>query len=386
MTIDTASNPLGDTQNRELKWLLLSVFVFAYPLAALLGDSDGRLPLLAIPTIAALVIAAIAGIRSAPPAYTLTVISISICLTVFIGSQWTMGVVGDSQKIITFSGVLFIFGFILALSFGSGQILNQMDRALIVLGVITLVLFLSNIGEYDTGRLSYGDSNPIWMGRLFGMSCVAALYALILARIRFILMAPLIAALFLGMIATGSRGPVLAFAVSAFIAVILNPVKNKYLIMGISIYGLVLVIVAIEALGVDGGYRGFSFGQADDTSYFIRLAMFQHTIDSIITYPQGIGVGEFAFMNFTYPHNIFLEIVVEWGWMRGALFLVFLGFGGYCLFRLRVKLQLLLLLFIFEMVNAGLSGDITSPRLLYGLVIAGIAFHVSSEKSRKSFG
>lgn len=377
------SNNVDQLGPSEWKWLLLAVVAFSYPLAALFGDSDGSLSAAGIPTILALAIAGLIGARNSEPSYIATIVIVSVGLLIFSGIQWVTEVGDSHQKIITFSGVLVIFGTVLATSFGTTSILNQTDRAFMILGLIALGLFVSNISEYDTGRLTYGDSNPIWMGRLFGMACVASVYMLVSSRMRPLIVVPLLLAFFVAMVLTGSRGPVFAFFLATLVAVIINPINNKYVFISIGLYvGLILILLS-ESLNLDFGARGLSFGQADDVSYFIRLNMFDYTIDTIRSFPEGIGVGSFYFMGFTYPHNIYLEFIAEWGWFFGGTFIVFIFLGGYFLFLRRDRLQLLLILYVFEVVNGGLSGDITSPRLLYGLAIAGFAFQFSSWRNKK---
>lgn len=364
------------------KWLLLAIVAFSYPLAALFGESDGSLSLVVVPTIIALAISALCGLALSSMPYKIWVIAISASIFLFNGAVWILSDYVDLQKMLVFNGVLFIFGFLLALSLGAPPILESLDWALMVLGVIALIVLLTNVNEYDAGRLTYGDSNPIWMGRLFGMSCVAALYGLIRGRVSPALAVTLLTPLFVAMTATGSRGPVFAFMLAAGVAFLINPIRNKYPIMLAAFFVLALISLFVEVTGKFGGVRGLSFGEADDVSYFIRLNMFEYTRYIITEFEEGIGIGAFSFMNFTYPHNIVLELLSEWGWTAGGAYIVLFFTGGIGLYLAGERLQILLLLFIFDFTNACLSGDITSPRLLYGLTIVGVASVLSGVRNR----
>jgi len=171
----------------------------------------------------------------------------------------------------------------------------------------------------------------------------------------------------------------MSFIIVAIFAFLITPLKHKYTIVVFS--SLVVITVMLLMLAFGGSeFRGLSFGQSDDVSYFIRLDMFAYCRFIISNFPGGIGVGNFSFMNFTYPHNIIVEIFVEWGWLYGTAFTIFLTLGGLGLFRAGSNVHILLMLFIFDLVNALASGDITSPRMLYGLSILGIAFLANGQR------
>jgi hypothetical protein len=375
-----ASTPPHASEN--VKWLLLAIVAYSYPLAALFGDSDGSLSLVVVPTIIALAISALCGLALSSMPYKIWVIAISASILLFNGAVWILSDFVDPQKMLVFNGVLFIFGFLLALSLGAPPILENLDRALMTLGVIALLVLLTNINEFDAGRLTYGDSNPIWMGRLFGMSCMAALYGMIRGRVSPAVAITLLLPLFIAMTATGSRGPVFAFILASGVAFLINPIRNKYPIMVAAFFALSIIVLFVEVTGKFGGIRGLSFGEADDVSYFIRLNMFDYTRYIISEFKEGIGVGAFSFMNFTYPHNIVLELLAEWGWAAGGAYIALFLVGGLGLYYAGPKVQFLLLLFIFDFTNACLSGDITSPRLLYGLTIVGVACVLSGVRNR----
>ena len=374
---ETIQSCAASASDSQAKWVLLAALAYSYPLAALFGASDGSVAMSAIPTIVALIIAStIGGIRVSPKT-SISIIFISAAILSANAIVWLTGGVGDAQKMITFNGVILIFGTMLAFSTAVPEIVQNLDRALMLLGVLAVMIFVTNVSEYDAGRLTYGDSNPIWMGRLFGIASIGALYALIMGRVHFAIAGPMLMIFFAAMTLTGSRGPVLAFIFVACVAFVISPIRYKYTIMFIGVFLTVFFALVLELW--NGGLlaRGLSVGQSDDVSYFIRLDMFEYSKFLISTFPQGIGIGNFSFMNFTYPHNILVEFPAEWGWGMGGAYIMFFFLGGIGIFRMGSTAHILLLLFIFDFVNACASGDVTSPRLLYGLSIMGVAFQLA---------
>ena len=143
---------------------------------------------------------------------------------------------------------------------------------------------------------------------------------------------------------------------------------KRFFLLAPSIFGI--IYVALSLIGEDY-LRGFTFGGIGDEGYQHRNTMFEQTWQDIQDHPDGIGVGNFLFNSFTYPHNIFLEVLTEWGVIYGLFFVVFITAGAALCFFNRYSTDVMRLLVLYEFLNSQVSGDITSPRMLYALCLFG---------------
>ena len=188
---------------------------------------------------------------------------------------------------------------------------------------------------------------------------------------------------FTALIFTGSRGPLISLLVTTFVAALyLAPsgfIKRIILFspfIAASLY-IVLKLISTEYL------RGFSIGGIGDEGYQQRSALFEYTWFTILSEPGGIGIGNFFHNSFSYPHNIFLEVLIEWGIIFGLCFVLFVVFGvALCFFQSGLN-DVFKLLALYEFMNSQVSGDITSPRLLYALCFLGWMFWLFKKSDGK---
>lgn len=359
----------------QTAWWAWATLTFSYPFLALFAE-PGRtsgVPLVVIPAVLALMISAVLGFSRAAPVERAALVSAAVC---FAAINLTVFLTADSlatDKFLQFNLVLLVFGAGVACSFYVKPLYQSLDVALVVLGLFALVALALNANVYQAGRITYGDSNPIWMGRILGFSCIGVFFLGVRVQRLLALWGVIGIALLVGIIMTGSRGPLLAVGAALLAGILLYPFPNKLKMVVAGVWlATVLVVLAVIIGGIEN-LRGLSLGGSDDVSYFIRVSVYEYTTRLIELFPQGIGVGNFFYQGFPYPHNIFLEFLAEWGRVAGGAYIVLIALGGIGLLRSGVVLRPLLLIYIFEVVNASVSGDITSPRFLYGLVMVGIA-------------
>lgn len=275
------------------------------------------------------------------------------------------------DKLEQFAMVLGLFGIATALAMSRPNVIRHFGTGMILLGGIATALLLLSPGEYQAGRLSFGDNNPIWMARLVGYLGLGAIGLYLHDNRTFPLVAILFLASVVGIVMTASRGPLLGLLLSGAFAAVFFSHARKEVVLFFGALGTVFVVLAAMEMGLIGAEL-FTLGSREDSAD-VRTNMLLYTIDLIKQAPEGVGVGWFMYAWQPYPHNLWLEFFVEWGWVVGFAFLALTGLAGLGLMRLPEKYNLLKLLFIYEVVNAGLSGDISSPRFLYALLILGNA-------------
>ena len=247
---------------------------------------------------------------------------------------------------------------------------------LFIISLVTVLCFFLFSELSSTGRVVLPGLNPIGTARACGLAVVLLITGAMLGRftskwqmvILFILLGPSVLATF----STSSRGPVLAAAISVVLIIVFwNPVSQSrqrlrwsFLFIGI------LAVVAFLLMDENSSRL-----QSTDSSG--RDGLFLVAWDAIKENPAGIGWGNYGTLfsvgwdkdAINYPHNIFLEIAVEGGWLACLCFLIIflIAFGN--VFRGsrggNQAAALVFSLLVFTIVNASLSSDIVGNRLLW---------------------
>ncbi len=279
-------------------------------------------------------------------------------------------VVSDSQFVDQFLAATFALGLLVifvgfSLLFG-GERLAVLGENTIQTGQITLIAAIIGVAWIASVA-------PVWL-RWLGIAVIPI--ALIES------------------VASGSRGPILAFLIVLAVAVARRMVGGR----GVSRHDLRLALagtVAIAAIAVvldrlpSLSLLRFQLlaeelgtGNSGDSSFTVRVELFQAAADLFATRPLlGHGTGSFAafaqgqvgFTTFTYPHDILLQLGAELGFVAVSIFvgLVVIAFTRRGEEAPRWAAIRGLALFMF--VNASISGDIYSDRLLLGLLLLLIA-------------
>lgn len=293
----------------------------------------------------------------------ISLIYVSLIYLIFI----TNGLPYNTEKLTTFIYAINLFGVMLGISLQDDRFLNNLPMALLVVGGVAALLLILNPSEHSETRGTYGDANPIWMARTVSLLGVGAIWYI--SRKRAIL-AWLGLAVALGAMAyTGSRAPLLSLAIcAAYGFTVMNQGRRVVFILCGAFLAVTLVILQL-GFSIIPELRALDFTTGNG-----RNELYLYATDIIALFPQGIGVGNFNYYQYSYPHNITLEFIAEWGWALGGCFIATIVFGGIRLFMLPKKYDILKLLFILEIINSQMSGDITTPRILYALVFVGIFF------------
>jgi O-antigen ligase len=187
-------------------------------------------------------------------------------------------------------------------------------------------------------------------------------------------------ALAVTLIAAGSRGPVVAFAIALVTLLAMSATTPRarrrltlVLVVGVGAIVLVPLVVPSSTIG-----RALSalFGGASGLSTTGRAGLWKVAADAFAAHPLlGIGTGGFAGLQTTelYPHNILIEAAAELG-IVGAILVAWFIIGSLrrLLARRRVlpsadklEMSIVIALFVAALVNALFSGAIQDNREIW---------------------
>lgn len=236
---------------------------------------------------------------------------------------------------------------------------------------------------YDGDRSTGIDSNPIWLARAIQIGVIFGVWrsfqGLTTRRVTLITL-PLMV---LGVITTGSRGPVLSLVAAVVILVLYTSKRRllKAVLVALSAGVAYLSVLYLPLLKDNRFAVILAEGGVND----VRGLMREATLAMIMSHPKGVGIGNWSLYanlppQYRYPHNIFLEIAAEQGVVLGALFLIMVACVVLSLLR-RAQTSpeslLLAALLIGEIFNASVSGDLIARTFFFVLGL-GLVSIVSS--------
>lgn len=252
--------------------------------------------------------------------------------------------------------------------------------ATLAIASFAAVLTITNpasVADYSS-RVTFDGTNTIGAARVLGAGIVVcvvrAVWSETTVRMRLVYSA-LTLVLLWGLLSTGSRGPFIATALAVLAVCTVALVtrrSNGWMIAALAAVTLGGAAIADRA-SADGTSRIFGFFEgARDTSTRARNELWRGTAEAIPERPLGVGIGGFPdtqvlWGTYPYPHNIVLEIFAEAGWATGIFFCVVLMVAiRRSIAEAKVNGGFLTLgLLVFALVNAMVSGDINTNRLLW---------------------
>lgn len=252
-----------------------------------------------------------------------------------------------------------------------------------IVGFAVLVLFFAMIDpsiveSQEYGRLSLEGGTTIVSGQLIGAgSVVALLGALRPGQRGRALLAGLAAMLALGVLLVGSRGPFFAmlFALTATLTLGRVYARSRVIIVGAWVAmasGLLWFVFSTDMRPV-ARIVDFVATQKDPA----REWYYSVAGASIGSQPQGVGWGGFAYLVGmgsaessgipVYPHNLFLEVALEGGWLAGLALMAFVSVALTRLWRRSLQPDGVALfgLAIYWLVAAQTSSDINGNRMMW---------------------
>lgn len=273
------------------------------------------------------------------------------------------------------------------------QQLVRFFNALTVLGLgmsaAALATLISNPSHLL--RVTAFGSNTIALGRAAGAAAVWLVILNSQKRLASPLATVLLLILGVALVASGSRGPLIATVVAAT-AVYLSPGEQRYArtLRVVAFACVLLGMITAERAALPQGsldrIESLLAGQPGESASD-RAEALRASLARIPSAPLGIGFGGFTTKinlwpgsDRQYPHNIIIEILLETGWAAGLYFiwLVILGFRRLLHARWqshgRFGSDALLGFLIFSLMNALVSGDINDNRLLFTILALALSY------------
>jgi len=251
----------------------------------------------------------------------------------------------------------------------------------IILGIIsTIQIFTGGVTGERFGSLV---GNSIKFSRVLGVVILLLIYKIRYSnnKMKIILIACL-PFLFLPMLVSGSRGPMLALGSAIALYMLLTPGNVKIKIYSIAIISISIILIYnfSDFKGMER-IKGFFEGDVGDGGTTARLDFYSVAWNTFLDSPLfGIGTGGFGYITTGsdtrhYPHNIFLEVAAENGIiglsiMGGFLFTtIFIVY--FLLFKIDIDYEskeliyISITLLLFALVASLTSGDIAGNQYVW---------------------
>ena len=270
------------------------------------------------------------------------------------------------------------------------EVLNKEDinkLIWILVGVSTMLMILGyihydEISSFEGGRMTVMGGGPI----VFGRWMLIAVLVILFNKNRYSKYLYLLIPLFLFMSFTaGSRGPLYSFVIMIFLYFLFTFRKNFFKIIILSFLGIAS-ITTLSLTENDKGAGSQSTSRIFNASSgsYARVDRVIRSVKLVPESPFGVGIGNWAqesnrlsdhqHEDTQYAHNIFLEIMNESGIVVLFLFIILLiSILDSSLFLLFYQesyyfARLVFILFIYLFINALVSGDIVSNRLMFIMI------------------
>lgn len=219
----------------------------------------------------------------------------------------------------------------------------------------------------------YMFNGPIVFGWLMGLGALSAVHLMLQHRSWLWAIGAL--ALTGGVFWSGSKGPILAYFLSGFFLYVSSARNSRRLLLQLLCMGITLILVSyyldLYALMSETRF-GLLLQIADvgvdvtEGSVGVRVSSYEDALRLIgQNIPFGIGPGNFALINreLMYPHNVHLEILLEYGLVP------FLAYVAAIVYALAKSGQLLRSIILFFLICMTFSGDVSYLRFLLPFIL-----------------
>jgi O-antigen ligase len=254
---------------------------------------------------------------------------------------------------------------------------------------------------FDSRFSLSAEQYPIYLGRESANGVIIAIYAVLAAsrlhaRMAAVAVLPLLIA---AMLAAGSRGPVVAFAIGSIVILGLvgTSARARRRLLAVGAALLLAAVIVPLALPSSSIGRAVStlLGTAHGLSSNGRTEIWAQAFSAFARHPlAGVGTGGFAALNpeQLYPHNLFLEMSVELG-VLGAILIVgiVVSFGTRMIAAWRttggrdmLEAATLISLFVMTFVNSMFSGAIqdNAQLWLWGGIGVGMSARLAAQRRK----
>lgn len=272
--------------------------------------------------------------------------------------------------------------------FKSVQMLSIISIVVLIIGIIPLIsgsaqyAMLTNVGGMSNMQIAYASMDMYIIIFMYGIMKKQIDGTLKEVGIYKYIRVPIIILLLFSIIATGTRGAlIITLIIPIIVFIVSGTIKNKILMKKSLIYaftgGFVILLIvffldiqminfAIDRimLLLKGTKSGGSWAGGSG-----REALYPEAINNIAEHPF-IGLGPLGFINNynTYPHNIILELMVDYGMIIGStilvgLFLLVIKF--FTISKRNYPTLIMFVVFIAEIIKMLFSSTIFSNQILW---------------------
>lgn len=180
---------------------------------------------------------------------------------------------------------------------------------------------------------------------------------------------------FMALVWTESKGAILAFLIGLAIYCVLRFHRKYKLLIALVIGGIVFyftladqLVELLEDSRLSAILRivGGELNQSDEGSVGSRVVLIDKAMQDFSSHIfMGIGLANYSFNEFVYPHNQHLEIFAEMGVVVGFIHVIFVLLSFW---RANILNKALI---VFFGVAASFSGDVSYLRFLYAFCLVG---------------
>ena len=308
------------------------------------------------------------------------------------------------------SKIIILFFWIFSFSIMSSLIFKYFNNFLFFNSIsllVVLILFYYSFGSpleilkhvYIFFRLKDDETNPNSYSRFLGFGVIAVLLLrpYLKNKNNFLFFAPILLVAVSYMFLSGSKGPLFAL-ISSVIFYSFLQVKDFTkggIIAAVVSLGIVFFLTTLNiSQGINDfilqrfiNYEGSLEGREE--RYEVVFKSFnKDAVDNLVGLLFGNGSGNFSYVFDhkdirSYPHNIFLEIVYEYGIIGLILFIIMVIFPfikGLKLGKPRHNYitKSLLVFWLYTLITSLVSSDISGNFLLFGISIL-LNYHLKSQ-------
>jgi len=321
------------------------------------------------------------------------------CIVLLFSGFYTPSPIYGWQKImrfIVFNTTMFITPFIIIKHIGDSKRILLWFRNLLIVIVVTMMGYILYFLTISSGislllRVSILGANPITVGSFLAIG--AGMVVILINRSAFkywTLYIPILGILIIAIIATGSRGPLFSFLSGVLLFGIFFEKTNQKQLLLFFLYSVIFLVIALLILpeNLTGRYLNYTTGdlviQREGVKRLSTIAMrlqywelsISEWLRSIKTVLIGVGSGGFSSFYILrdykfYPHNMFVEVLLELGVIGLSLLVLFWYKIAKILFSI-IKIESIsiisamwIIAAVVSFLGAQFSGDINGNRVVW---------------------
>lgn len=339
------------------------------------------------------------------------------CIILFFSGFYTPSPDYGWQKImrfIVFNSTMFITPFIIINNIGdSKRVLLWFRNILIVFGAIMfgyILYFLAiSSGISFLIRVSILGANPITVASFLAIAAGMMMVLMVRSNMKnWILYLPILTLLLVGLIMTGSRGPIISLLLGSIFYLVLfeKEHRKRIILLGTILVFLLLVIMIILPENFTTRYLDYTTGDLviqrggvkRVSTVAMRMQYWELCILEWLSSAKSffIGVGSGGFSSFYilrdyrfYPHNMFFEVLLELGIVGFTVLIMFWYKCYYAIiqYKKNIKISMVsamwIITAIIRFLGAQFSGDISGNRvawLFVALALVSICYEHNCDK------